>query len=185
MNERTIGKILGPTARRISNMLVRGTVVLANAASKMQQLQVNLLADDPAESMEHFEPYGYTSKPKQGAEVLAMFFDGDRSHGVIVVAADRRYRLKGMDDGEVALYDDQGQFVHLQRDGQITVKALTKVIIDAPDAEITGNLKVGKDIVAVGDIKDQGGAKSMKGMRTAYNAHQGHTLPGSTPNQGM
>lgn len=144
MNERMIGKMLGPTARRIANMLVRGTVVLANAASKMQQLQVTLLADEPAESLEHFEPYGYTSKPHKGAEVLAMFFDGDRSHGVVIVAADRRYRLKGLADGEVALHDDLGQKVHLTRAGiVIDGGGLPVAIINAPTVTHDG-VNIGK-----------------------------------------
>jgi len=183
MSERAFQKMMAPAMRRLGNMIARGTVVLADAAAKMQRLQVKLLADEAADGLEHFEPYGFTSKPKQGAEVVALFLDGDKSHGVVIVAADRRYRLVGLEDGEAALYDDQGQCVHLQRDGRIHVKALTKLTIEVPDAEITGNLKVGGDVVADGHIKDAGGTKSMAGMRATFN---GHRHGGSaTPDQSM
>jgi phage gp45-like len=39
------------------------------------------------------------------------------SHPIVLVVGDRRYRLKNLQDGEVAIYDDLGQKVHLTRDG--------------------------------------------------------------------
>lgn len=110
-------RILGPMARRLSNLLARGTVAVVNAATKMQGLQVRLLADEVKDSVEHLEPYGFTSNPNPGAECLALFLDGDRSHGVVIVVADRRYRMTGFETGEVAIHDDQGQHVHLKRNG--------------------------------------------------------------------
>lgn len=104
-------------ARRVTSLLSRGAVTLANAADKMQVLQVSLLADEGKNNLEHFEPYGFTSHPLPGAEVLAAFLDGDRSHGVAVVAADRRYRIKNLQAGEVAIYDDLGHQIVLNRDG--------------------------------------------------------------------
>ncbi|MFV2291099.1 baseplate assembly protein, partial [Escherichia coli] len=60
---------------------------------------------------------------------------GDRSHGVVVVVADRRYRLKGLRRGEVALYDDQGQSVVLTRSGLVVNGGGTPIIFqNAPKA---------------------------------------------------
>lgn len=42
----------------LMNLLVRGTVVLGNAAKKMQALQMRLLAGEVKDNLEHFEPYG-------------------------------------------------------------------------------------------------------------------------------
>ena len=71
-----------------------------------------------------------------------MFFGGDRSHGIVFCVADRRFRLKNMKPGEVALYDDLGQKVYLTRDGLVieTPGKLTATV--AKDASITvgGNL---------------------------------------------
>ena len=127
-------------------MLSRGAVTLANAAGKLQTLQVSLLADENKDVVEHFEPYGFTSCPKAGAEVLAAFLDGDRSHGVVVVAADRRYRIKALQAGEVAIYDDLGHKIKLTRTGIVIDGATHNIsIINCPQVTVAGG-----DVVADG-----------------------------------
>jgi phage baseplate assembly protein V len=158
MNERDVDKMLGPTKRRLQNMVARGTVSRSDAARLMQGLQIQLLAGETLDGIEHFEPYGYTSRPKPGAEVLTIFVDGDRSHGIVLVAADRRYRMTAFEEGEVAIHDDQGQSVHLTRTGivvkggglpikitdtpSVTVEADTSVTLDTPLVHCTHDLKV-------------------------------------------
>ncbi|CAN0622139.1 Phage baseplate assembly protein V [Burkholderia multivorans] len=109
-------------AQRIMGTLVRCTVKLVNSGTKMQSLQLGLLSDEPKDAMEHFEPYGYTSRPKAGAEGVAGFFGGDRSHGVVLVVADRRYRLTGLAEGEVAIYTDEGAKIVMKRGRVIDVE---------------------------------------------------------------
>lgn len=186
MNERLIARALAPYARRLGNLLARGVVSVVNAGAKMQALQVKLLAGEVKDGVEHFEPYGFTAHPKPGAEAVGVFFDGDRSHGAVIVVADRRFRLTGLAPGEAALYDDQGQKIHLTRAGividgagkPVTVTNTTKLRVEAPLLECTGQIK---------DLCDSNG-KTMSGMRGTYNAH---THPGDsggttgTPSQGM
>ena len=130
MSERNFDKQAAPLARRLTNMLARGVVLLVNTASKMQALQISLLAGETADNLEHFEPYGYTSHPHPGAEAITVFVDGDRAHGITIVVADRRYRLRGLAAGEVALSDDLGQKVHLTRAG---------IVIDGANLPIAFN----------------------------------------------
>jgi phage baseplate assembly protein V len=176
-----LGFLLGPFVRRISNLVARGTVGAVDAGKKMQSLQVRLLAGETKDAVEHFEPYGFTSNPKTGAEGVALFMDGDRSHGVVIVVADRRFRLTGLVSGEAALYDDQGQKVHLTRNGividgagkdltfqnapTITMKAATKVRMETQLLEVTGNIKDNCDVPT---------GKTMAQMRTTYNGHTHH-----------
>lgn len=129
------GKLMAPLRRSLGNMIARGVVTSVNAATKMQTLQIRLMADESKSDVEHFEPYGFTSHPKSGAEQVALFPDGDRSHGVVIVVADRRYRLQGLQAGEMAIHDDQGQKVHLTRDG-IVIYTPKKCRIDAEDIEL-------------------------------------------------
>lgn len=119
MNDRLMARALAPLGRRLQNFFARGTVALSNPSKLMQTLQVKLLAGETLDRLEHFEPYGLTSRPKPGAEVAALFIDGDRSHGIVLVVADRRYRIKGLEEGEVALYDDQGQSIAIKREGMV------------------------------------------------------------------
>jgi phage baseplate assembly protein V len=149
MDERAFFRLLGPYARRLGNLLARGVVSVVNAAAKMQILQVQLLAGEGKAGLEHFEPYGYTAHPHPGAEVLAAFFDGDRSHGIVIVAADRRYRIKNLAAGEVALYTDEdvpdglhrivmkrGQEIHLVAGASSIVMKPTGITITTPSLDI-------------------------------------------------
>lgn len=139
-----------PLALRLGNMLARGRLASRNGATKMQTLQVELLADEVKDRMEHFEPYGFTSAPQIGAEIAAMFLDGDRSHGIVVMVADRRYRITGLVDGEVCIHDDLGQRVHLTRAGivinggglPIVVTNASTITLDTPKVVMTGVLEV-------------------------------------------
>ena len=141
----------------LKSMLARGTVVLANAAKKLQTLQVRLTAGELKDNAEHFEPYGLTSNPLAGAEVLTAFLGGDRSHAVVLVASDRRYRIKELKPGEVAIYTDEGDKIHFKR-GRIidvetdtlNIKASTAVNFDTPVITQTGKVVSQGDQVAGG-----------------------------------
>lgn len=132
MSERLFQRMLAPMARRFQNFLARGTVARVDATKRMQALQVNLLADETLDGIEHFEPYGLTSHPHPGAEVLALSVDGDRSHTVVIVAADRRYRIEQLEAGEVALHDDGSSSIVLRRGGIIEISAATEIRLVSP-----------------------------------------------------
>lgn len=141
----------------LMNLLVRGTVVLGNAAKKMQALQMRLLAGEVKDSLEHFEPYGLTSHPLPGAEGIAAFLGGDRSHGIVLVVSDRRYRIQSMEPGEVAIYTDEGDKIHFKR-GRIidietqtlNIKAGVAVNFDTPTINQTGQIVSDGDQIAGG-----------------------------------
>ena len=172
----------------LKDLINRATVSAKNGARRLRTLQVKLLGGDIRESVEHFEPYGFTSEPHIGAEAIGLALGGDRDQTLAVVVADRRYRPTGLKDGEVCVFDDLGRKVYLSRNGirvdgvssPVTVKTSAS---DAPLTKCTGNLEVGGNIVAQGDIKDKGGGYSMAGMRTTYNTHTHNG--GSTPDQKM
>lgn len=165
------------------NAVSRCTLELANTDRKMQELQIRVLAGEVKDNIEYMEPYGFTSAPHPGAEGVAAFPGGDRSHCVVVVVADRRYRLQALKPGEVALHDDQGMCVHLTRDG-IVVKGAGKPILftDASKARFECPIESTSSIT---DMVDSGG-KSMGQMRATYDGHD-HPDPhgGNTdkPNQ--
>ncbi|MBK3431399.1 phage baseplate assembly protein [Pseudomonas fluorescens] len=141
----------------LNRMLVRGTVVLVDSARKLQALQMRLTAGEVKDSLEHFEPYGFTSNPLAGAEGIAAFLGGDRSHGVLLVVADRRYRIQQLNPGEVAIYTDEGDKVHFKR-GRIidietetlNIRAGTAVNIETPVINQTGQIISDGDQIAGG-----------------------------------
>ncbi|WP_312773022.1 phage baseplate assembly protein V [Atlantibacter hermannii] len=155
--------------RQVFGLIGRAVIKSISAASKCQMVDVELLGGQPKSGIEHLEPYGFTAHAVPGSEGVVLFPDGDRSHGVVIVVADRRYRLKGLAVGEVALYDDLGQKVHLTRNG-IIVDGAGKMIrfINAPVARFE------MDIEATGQIKDlcESSGQTMSAMRLAYNGHK-------------
>jgi len=94
---------------------------------------------------------------------------------VVVATADGRYRLP-LVDGEVALYTDEGDYIHLKRGRLIevvtdtlVVRAKTKVVLDTPLVEATG------------DVKDK--VRTMQADRELYNAHVHGSSPKPLPQQ--
>lgn len=145
-------RILGPIRRRLAHLVARAVVTLVNDAAKMQTLQLGLLADEALDGAEHWQPYGFTYKPHAGAEALVLAVGGHRAHSVVIACADRRYRLTALEDGEVALYTDEGDKIHFKRGkvidivtSTLNIAATTAVNFTTPVINTTGQ------IVSVGD----------------------------------
>ncbi|MGC5830121.1 phage baseplate assembly protein V [Ralstonia pseudosolanacearum] len=186
-----IDNMLAPLRARVALMVARCVLTAVNDAAGLQRAQVRVLADDDHDDVERFQQYGFTGVPQDGAEGLFLAIGGNTDHGVLIGVEDRRYRLKGLQGGEVALYDDQGLKVHLTRDG-IVVDGGGKDVrfVNTPTVRIPQDLQVGRDIVAGRDIADSGGGKTMRGMRGTYNGHnhpENNVADGNTnqPNQSM
>lgn len=179
-----MSRLLGGLQRGLSNMLVRAVVRHLDTRSKNQMLQIQMLSDELKDNIEHLEPYGFTSAPLMGAEAFAAFPDGDRSHGVVLVVADRRYRIKGLKPGEVAIYSDEGDSIILKRGNKIEVNtkqyivnAEEKAVFNTPLIETTAMIKAVGNIESAADVKDKTG--TMAAMRDLFNSH---THPHGEPN---
>jgi phage baseplate assembly protein V len=199
----TMNRLLAPLRTRLANMVGRAVVSLADDSAKLQLLQLAVLDGETRSACERFQQYGLTSHPFPGAEAVVLFVGGRRDHGLVVAVDDRRYRKAGLEEGEVALYTDEGDYVLLSRGRVVEVKAGTKVRVNAPAAEFTGNVTIAgalevagavtakaslavagaataASVAATGAIAAGGtlsdSAGSMATMRTKYNAHT-HTAP--------
>ena len=125
---------------------------------------------------EYFQHYGYTSRPLAGAEGILL----KQGNNIILVASDdRRYRIE-LAAGEVALYTDEGDHIHMKRGNfvevvtrELKVVASEKVTMDTPLVETTGEVQTVGNISSQADITDQGGdGLSMNAMREKYNFHK-------------
>ncbi len=149
-------------------MIGRAEVKMVGDNPKMQEMQIALTAGELRDQVERFQNYGFTSHPHNGSEAAVVFLGGNRDHGLVLAVDDRRYRMKAMEQGEVAIYTDEGDYVHLKRGGNMEIKSATKIVIDCPRVEITGDL-----IDQTGD----GNGNTVQAMRDIYN---GHTHPGDS-----
>jgi phage baseplate assembly protein V len=142
--------------KKMQQMVSRGVVNLVSDSFKMQQLQVEFKADDVMDDVERFQQYGFTSSPLAGAEAIGLTVNGAKSHTVVIAVDDKRYRLKQLAPGEVALYDDQEQKIVLQRD-KILVES-GKVVINSDDIQLgSGD---GEAVARVGDFVRIGSGSS-------------------------
>lgn len=132
-------KLLAPLRTRIANMVARSVVQLADDSKKLQSVQLGVLAGETREGVERFQNYGFSSVPLDGAEAVVLFVGGSRDHGLAIAVDDRRYRIRNLESGEVAVYTDQGDSIVLKRDGNIEVTASTKVVVNSPLVELAGN----------------------------------------------
>jgi phage baseplate assembly protein V len=128
-------------SRRIAMSTTRGRMSLVDDAKKLQQVQVQLFADETKDNVERFQQYGFTSVPLEGAEVLCVFLGGGRDHAIVNAIDDRRHRLTDLKAGDVAIYNDTGAKIVLTREQAINVAcalwALAGVQEDEPAEEVT------------------------------------------------
>ncbi len=103
--------------RRVQMMVGRAIVTAVDDERGVQEVQVEILSDETQDGVEHLQPYGFAAHPKAGAEGVVLAAGGTRSHAVVIAVGDRRYRLKSLAEGEVALFDDLGQVIRLGREG--------------------------------------------------------------------
>lgn len=157
-----IRRMLAPIATKVANLLGRGTVKATDDAKEVQELQVNLLDGETRDELERFQEYGFTSNPEDGAECVVMFVNGRRAEGYCVGVEDRRYRIKNLSSGEVAVYSKHGQTIVLKANGdvEITPKSGQKVKL-VGDTDVTGTLTASVDVITNG--------KSLKNHTHAIN----------------
>lgn len=156
---REINRLLEPLYRKIKLIAGRAIVNLVDDAGGLQLIQLGRLADETSDGLERFGEYGLASNPPAGAEAAVISAGGVRSHGLIIGIEHRQYRLRGLAEGEVALYDDLGQVVRLKRDG-LLVESPLKIDIQAPEVTVTANVATvdANSTVVTGDATVEGDA---------------------------
>lgn len=158
--------------------IFRGTVTAAKDRM-MRALQILLRGEETRDNLEHMEPYGFTSEPfTDGAtDALVVFLDEDKSHGIVVNVADRRYRIQNLEQGEVCIYDDLKRKVYLRREGILIdgvdspIVAVTSDSISATAGK-TVSVVAGENIYlnASGNINiEAGGEVTIKGSKVNLN----------------
>ncbi|ALF87449.1 MULTISPECIES: phage baseplate assembly protein domain-containing protein [Ralstonia solanacearum species complex] len=150
---------------RLQLLFAQGVGLVVGAS----KVQVRVLDEETLDNINRVEPYGFSYRPKAGCQTYLAFPSGDRSYGVALIIGDKRYQME-LVEGEIAIHDDEQNWVHIKRGGIIEVKASTKVLADTPmfettkDAKIGGNLTVAGQTSSVGGyFGDGGGAAQMKG----------------------
>lgn len=145
---------LGPLARRVASMVARAVVKVVDEAKKMQLVQVVLSEGETRDEVERPQNYGFSSVPLDGAEAVVVFVGGRRDHGLAIAVDDRRYRIRNLESGEVAVYDRTGSKIVLKANGDIELTPSSGTAKFVGDVSVTGTLTATTDVI--------GGGKSLK-----------------------
>lgn len=138
--KRALRDTVAPVTRKLRRLVKRSFLRRVTYNGKMRLLQIQGEGGQPLSDIEHLEPFGFTSHPLPGAEPIAIAFNGNGSHTVVILVNDKRYRLV-IDEGEAAMYNHHGDYVHIKNDRSIAVKAATRVHADTPEIYCTGIVK--------------------------------------------
>lgn len=153
--------------------LIRGVITDVSAAA-FEEAKLFSASGRPGETFknrEYFQHYGFTSRPLSGAEGLII----SQGNTIYMIASDdRRYRIS-LEDGEVALYTNEGDKIHLKQ-GEILIKSGGKVVVDAPEVEV--NAATSAKVVS--PVVNLGAASGHKALATEdlLPKYTGHTHSG-------
>lgn len=115
-------------------------VVKAVRTGAIQYIDVSGRGEDYTDK-ELFQDYGFCSSPLPEAEGI-MLYIGSADNAVVIATEDRRYRLT-LVNGEVGLYTDEGDYVHLKRNKTIVIHSGNEIDIEAATkVNITGTSQV-------------------------------------------
>lgn len=148
--------LIAPLHRRVVNLAVRAVVRVVDDAKKMQLLQVEAVKDELRDDVEHFQPYGFSSNPKAGAEAILLRVGAREDHTIAIVVNDRRYRVHDLESEEVCVYDSTGSKILLKSNGDIEVTPSSGKVTLTGDLSVSGKLDVGDDATFSGDASVSG-----------------------------
>lgn len=164
-------------------MPVRAIKTGGISSNRVQRVHGEALKGERLQDMELIQQFGLSTCPPDGSQLIIIPVGGRSSAAVVVATEHGAYRFKVDEQGEAALYNQWGDYVHMKKDRSIDMHAEVKVRIDTPLTQMTGDLVVdgnitsegnitsAANITAAGSVSDQGGAKTMAGMRAVYNSH--------------
>lgn len=163
--------------RRVRTLLRLAELLRVDSSKNVQILQVKPGADDVLSAVEHREPYGFTAHPKKdGADPLVIALNGNPGHSLVIMVGNRKYRLKGLLEGEVALYDDQLQQILLKR-SHIEINAPLGYVING-NGTFNGDQTINGDVAITGNTAFVGSVTA--NSKTIDNNHtHGGVTPGS------
>lgn len=120
-------------ARRALLACSRAVLRLTDDETALQSVQVEALAGEVLNQVEHLQPYGLSSHAPRGSDVVIVALGGQRQHSIALVATDRDKRPIGLPEGDVVLYgpddvEDPYHRVHFMAGHVIELRSKTTVL---------------------------------------------------------
>lgn len=106
----------------------RGVTSLLNTASQVSVAQIKGVASEVLNNVPVFQQFGFTSALPDNSDVIVLPLLGRSGLSVIIASENGKFRLKGLVKGETAIYDAQGKYILLKKDGGIIVEAKNQAV---------------------------------------------------------
>ena len=166
----------------------RGVLHLVKSADNIQKVQASGLADETLQDVELMQQFGFTSVPPANTQAVILPIGGQTTHGIVIATENGSFRVKNLQGGEVAVYDESGSSIVLKKGRLIEIdcdvlkiKAATKVDISSPlvetdqvftaQGQINGNggmaVQGGSGASFTGNVEQRGGSFTTDGDVTA------------------
>jgi len=147
------------------NMLWRARLDETDDTGKQQKMsllgRVREKIGGQKSKVPRLQGYGLSSHPPKGAQGFFIAMGGYPDQVFCLGIEHPDHRPTNLAEGELKLYDDQGQFVHIKRDGihietgkTVTIKA-PKIVLESADIRL-GSDSASRELAAKGTI-DTGG----------------------------
>lgn len=140
-------RAMKPIKDRLYLIAGKAIIKAVNDGGALQELRISALAGEAMDRVTRMQEFGFASNPPEGSEAIVVALGANRENLVVIATENRAVRFKNLASGEMAIYTDDGTYLHLKKNGQVELKTATKVLIDCPDVEMTGNLKVLGDTI--------------------------------------
>ena len=162
----------------------RGVLHLVKSTDNIQKVQASGLADETLQDVELMQQFGFTSVPPANTQAVILPIGGQTTHGIVIATENGSFRVKNLQGGEVAVYDESGSSIVLKKGRLIEIdcdvlkiNAATKVDISSPlvetdqvftaQGQINGNggmaVQGGSGASFTGNVKQSGGSFTTNG----------------------
>ena len=149
------------TAQAVSDSIrqaFRGKLTLTQSGESIQRVQVQGLADETLQDIEQLQQFGFTSHAPAHTDVIVIPLGGDTSHGIVIASEHGSFRVKNLQSGEVAVYDQSGSSIVLKRGKLIEINCDNLVINASQKVQINSPLTETSTVfTAQGQINGNGG----------------------------
>ena len=122
MTVQDIEKLVRPIKTRVLNMVAKAVIKLAGNGTA--QVEVN--GGEVRDNLLRLQEYGFSSRPKPGADAVVVFIGGNRDHGLVVSSGDPR-TAPTLEEGEVAFWSADGVVVKIDKDKKVRITGAASI----------------------------------------------------------
>jgi phage gp45-like len=125
----TIQKMLAPLKRKVKQMVVQAIVDGTDDGGSMQLLSLTVGNNETLTNVPHLQPFGITARPSKDARTVVLFVNGNRDIPVALNIDETGKRPINLEEGEVAVYKDQDNYIKFDQDNNVLINCTGQVKI--------------------------------------------------------